>query len=392
MFDERSILAGWLIDGTGAPFRKNVFLRIMKGVFHEIRPFSFGTMTPPGLLDFSGYTLLPPLADAHVHLFMSGTVDPDRRKRQLNQDFRRVKTTISKHLEQLVAHGVLSVRDGGDKNGYALRYKKQFHQQKYSVNCLHVAGKAWHKQGRYGSFVGQAVGRGTLAEEILRFRDDIDHVKIIQSGLNSLQYFGRESLPQFPLKAMKDAMEAASILGLKTMVHANGKLPVQIALKAGCGSIEHGFFMGEENLALMAEMGVYWVPTACTMKAYGQYAHGGERERRIALKNLEHQLEQMTVARKLGVPMAVGTDSGSTGVHHGSALIDELRLFQDAGFSIEEAIRCASFNSANLMGLEGKGCIKKGMQANFLVVKGPPSALPESLKDIYRIHAGEGFP
>jgi imidazolonepropionase-like amidohydrolase len=391
MAHEKPILAGWLIDGTGAPFRENVLIQIKDGFFEEIRPFSIDTMKPSTFMDLSGYTLLPALADAHVHLFMSGTADQKRRKDQLNEGFNQAKKTISRHLGQLFAHGILAVRDGGDKDGYTWRYKKYFMEEKYASICLRVAGKAWHKPGRYGSFVGRSPGRGRLAEGILRESDDINHVKIIQSGLNSLRYFGKESLPQFQLKALKEAVEAASSLGLKTMVHANGKLPVRIALEAGCSSIEHGFFMGKQNLNFMAEMQVYWVPTTGTMKAFAEHSRGREKERLVALRNLEHQMAQMALARRLGVPIALGTDSGSVGVHHGSALIEELQLLLDAGFSIEEAIKCASFNNAKLLGLDRKGLIKKGMQANFVVVKGSPSAVPESLKDIFCIHVGEQF-
>ena len=391
MFNERPIRAGWMIDGSGVRVQKNVLIRIKDGFFQEIRPFPSGEMRPSTFSDLSGCTLLPALADAHVHLIMSGIADQDRRKQQLNERFQQVQETISFHLKQLIAHGVLAVRDGGDKKGYTQRYKNSFMEGKESSFCLHVAGKAWYKPGRYGNFVGHALKSGTLAEGILRESDHIDHVKIIQSGLNSLKYFGKESLPQFQLKALREAVEAASSLGLKTMVHANGKLPVRIALEAGCSSIEHGFFMGKRNLNFMAEMQVYWVPTAGTMKAFAEHARGREEERLVALRNLEHQMAQMALARRLGVPIALGTDSGSVGVHHGSALVDELQLLLDAGFSIEEAIKCASSINARLLGLDRKGLIKKGMQADFVVVKGPPSALPESLKDIFRIHVGERF-
>ena len=391
MIGEKKVLAGWMIDGTGAPIRKNVLLGIKDGKFEEIQPFFVGSMKPSALMDLSGYTLLPGLTDAHVHLFMSGTVDQKRRKRQLNEGFHRVKETISRHLEQLLAHGVLAVRDGGDKDGYTRHYKKNCMGKKDAAISLHVAGKAWHKPGRYGSFVGRAVKGGSLAEGILRESDGIDHVKIIQSGLNSLTDFGKESPPQFHLEALREAVEASSSLGLKTMVHANGKVPVQIALDAGCSSIEHGFFMGKQNLAKMADKDVFWVPTACTMKGYAEHAEGSEGERLVALKNLDHQLEQMSVARSLGVQIALGTDSGSTGVYHGSAIISELRLLLCAGFSMEGAIKCASFNNARLLGLDGKGFIKKGMRADFVAVKGSPSGLPESLRNIPLVHVGERF-
>ncbi|OQY47841.1 MAG: hypothetical protein B6240_05280 [Desulfobacteraceae bacterium 4572_87] len=391
MFDEKTVLAGWMIDGTGAPIQKNVLLGIRNGVFEKIQSFPVTSMKPPGILDLSEYTLLPGLADAHVHMFMSGNEDRSRRKQQLNEGFHQVKKTISRHLEQLLVHGVLAVRDGGDKDGYTQQYKKSCMKEPYTDISLYVAGKAWHKPGRYGSFVGCALKKGSLAQGILRGSDDIDHVKIIQSGLNSLTVFGKESPPQFHLKALREAVNVSTRLGLKTMVHANGEVPVQIALEAGCSSIEHGFFMGEENLAQMAHKNVFWVPTAYTMKAYAEHAEGSNVDRRVALRNLDHQLEQISEAKRLGVPIALGTDSGSIGVHHGSAVISELRLLLDAGFSMEGAIKCASFNNARLLGLDGKGFMKKGMRADFIAVKGSPSGLPESLRDISMVHVGERF-
>ena len=391
MSGDKTVLAGWLVDGSGAPAQKNVLITIKEGVFGRIREAPTAGTKPSDFVDLSEFTLVPVLMDAHVHLCMSGTVDSKRRVQQLGEDFEGARKTISRHLGQLLAHGILAVRDGGDRNGYAQRYNQLGVEKEYAAISLRVSGKAWHKPGRYGSFVGRALEQGSLAEGILREREGIDHVKIIQSGLNSLEVFGKESLPQFSLKALREAVKVSSRLGLKTMVHANGKDPVRIALEAGCASIEHGFFMGEENLARMADMQVFWVPTAFTMKAYDQHAGNEKGAREVPLRNLEHQLQQISLAGSLGVPIALGTDSGSMGVHHGRALTDEFRLFLDAGFSIEEAVKCATSNNARLLGLERKGLIKKGMDADFVAVKGPPSALPESLTDIFGIHVGERF-
>ncbi|RJQ62181.1 MAG: hypothetical protein C4530_05230, partial [Desulfobacteraceae bacterium] len=49
-------------------------------------------------------------------------------------------------------------------------------------------------------------------------------------------------------------------------------------------------------------------------------------------------------------------------------------------FSIAEAVRCATANGADLLGLKDMGRIKPGAKATFLAVKGPPSGLPESLR------------
>jgi imidazolonepropionase-like amidohydrolase len=166
------------------------------------------------------------------------------------------------------------------------------------------------------------------------------------------------------------------------MVHANGGTPVQYAVEAGSDSIEHGFFMGEENMKRMADRQVFWIPTAFTMKALNQH-HDQEAQSRTAARILDAQLDQMRLAGKLGVRVAAGTDAGGFGVRHGEALIEELKLIMEAGYTVEEAIRCATSDGAQLLGLEHElGRLCRGMPASFIVVPGPPSSLPGSLREV----------
>jgi imidazolonepropionase-like amidohydrolase len=88
-------------------------------------------------------------------------------------------------------------------------------------------------------------------------------------------------------------------------------------------------------------------------------------------------------ARELGVRLAAGTDAGSFGVRHGVALAEDLKLIIEAGFSVEEAIGCATSAGARLLGLDHElGRLAPGMPANFIIVPGPPSSLPDSLADV----------
>ena len=59
-----------------------------------------------------------------------------------------------------------------------------------------------------------------------------------------------------------------------------------------------------------------------------------------------------------------------------------MRIFLDAGYSIEKAVRCATHNGALLMSLPRVGQLKENMPATFIAVKGDPSQLPESLNQI----------
>ena len=390
------IHAGWLIDGTGTPARKNVMLKIENGIIQSLSDSQFYNVDQNGITDFSDSTIIPGLIDSHLHLCMSGTHDQKIRQKQLESTFSDAEHVISRHLRQLLCSGVLAVRDGGDYGAYALLYKKKWQDKKKSILEIKTAGQAWHNHGRYGKFMGRTPSQDkTLADEIFYMDKSIDHVKIINSGLNSLKEFGRETLPQFKPDDLKNAVNAASLSGFKVMVHANGRLPVKIAIEAGCASIEHGFFMGKKNLALMAEKKITWVPTACTMKAYSEYLSKDKNnsdsiEAGISKQTLEDQLRQLSMAKALGVTVAVGTDSGSPGVHHGSSIIEELKLFMQAGFSLEETLKASVLNGAVLIGLNKKGPVIKGNKASFIVVKGSPEGLPESLKNIKAVYTSKG--
>ena len=386
------MFCGSLIDGSGGPVLERVLITIDNGIIAAIDAGDSKAVLSPDAADLSDFTILPGLIDCHVHLFMSGTADLTMRERQLSYTFDEAGPVISHHLDDQLRHGVVAVRDGGDYGGYALRFNKELRPGMNNRVSMHCAGRAWHALGRYGRLIGRPPYHGkSLAQSIAASDEKPDHIKIVNSGINSLTAFGRETLPQFNLDEMTDAVIAAQQLGLKTMVHANGCVPVRIAALAGCHSIEHGFFMGDENLQLLADRQICWIPTACTMKAYAEQTAARTREAGIARKNLDHQLGQMRLARQHGVPMAIGTDCGSIGVHHGASFSEEMKLFIDAGFTIPEVVSCATSRGARLLGIDREiGVLKTGMQATLVAVKGSPSALPGSLTQELRVfHKGK---
>jgi imidazolonepropionase-like amidohydrolase len=381
--EDTTVHATWFMDGMATPVQKNITLHIQKGMIGKIDTDLSRAPVGPERVDFTGCTILPGLIDSHVHVFMSGTRDKKIREHQLHAEYADMRTVIARHLDQHLACGIFAVRDGGDYNALAWQYKMAAEASRIDGVHLSVAGRGWRNNGRYGKLVGRPPAGGqTLAEAILADSNHIDHVKIINSGLNSLKQYGKETAHQFDLPTMRAAVTAAGQLGLKTMVHANGRLPVKIAIEAGCSSIEHGFFMGDENLKKMADHQVAWVPTAITMLAYSEKLDPHSIEAGIARRNFEHQLEQMALARKYGVPVVLGTDAGSLGVHHGASVRRELALLIQAGFPIPEAVRCGTHNGAKLLGLTHAGGLRPGKDATFIAVDGPPSGIVDGLGQI----------
>jgi imidazolonepropionase-like amidohydrolase len=378
-----TIRAGWLIDGRGGPVHRNVRIAAKDGIITGLwdAPAEPEGSAPGAIPGFSGGTVIPGLVDSHVHLTMSGSADEEVRKKLRAASYESIRRVIGDHLQEHLNHGVVAVRDGGGARGYALRCARGYP----GTVQVRAAGQAWHREGRYGRLIGRTPGNGLgLAEAIRQDGERVDHLKIVNSGLNSLTEYGKQTAPQFGLAEMSAAVKAATDRGLSVMVHANGAGPVRIAVAAGCRSIEHGFFMGRDNLARMADKGVTWVPTVVTMSAYARIFEQTGRNPDVARRTRDHQLEQLAIARRLGVTVALGTDSGSPGVDHGAAVIEEMKLLMQAGYSLPEAINCATINGAELAGGEF-GLIEPGRPATFVIVEGRPSTLPEGLKKIQAV-------
>jgi imidazolonepropionase-like amidohydrolase len=370
------VRAGWLIDGLGGPIRSRVRIVIHEKTLNSIE-YQPEQNPGPGELDLSQRTILPGLVDSHLHLFMSATADPNRRRQQLEASFSDLLPVMSANAAALLRSGILAVRDGGDHGGFSLRFREK---EGMGPLLIRSPGRAWRARGRYGRLIGRPP-KGSLGEAVREriSRTDspaLDHVKLVNSGLNSLSEFGRPTPAQFGPDELEAAMAAAHGAGLPVMVHANGPRPVELALSAGCDSVEHGFFMGRSGLELMAGKGAVWVPTAGTMAAYAALLDPAGLEAGVARRNLDHQLAQLSLARELGVKVACGTDAGSPGVAHGPALAREMALMIQAGYSLPEAVAAASSVGARLLKVEDKlGSLEAGRPATFLVFNSSPEKL-----------------
>jgi imidazolonepropionase-like amidohydrolase len=336
--------------------------------------------------DFPDGCLLPALIDGHVHLALPGDAQGELRRAPLGADAAEAARRIDRHLAAQRAAGVAVVRDGGDRGGVVLQRSERGGLE--GATRVRAPGPAFFRQGRYGGFIGEALpAGGSLAAAIAaRLAPGCaprpDHLKILNSGINSLKHYGHQTPPQFAAGELQAAVAAAGRLALGCMVHANGREPVAGALEAGCRSIEHGYFMGPENLARMAERGVFWVPTVAPMARLAETMPPGGAEAATARRTLEDQLEQIALARRLGVAIVAGSDAGGSGVTHGRALHWELGWLMAAGFGPEAAVRCAGGEAARLLDLPDLGRLAPGCRASFLAVPGAPEDLPRGLERI----------
>jgi imidazolonepropionase-like amidohydrolase len=148
-------------------------------------------------------------------------------------------------------------------------------------------------------------------------------------------------------------------------------------------SIEHGCYLAEEPelIAMMAERGVFLVPTLTVYEYHRESPRAHVRERARALQ--AHHVESIQRALAAGVRVVAGTDAGGHGHPPNAA---ELPHLVAAGLTPMQAIQAATGWAAECLGLEREiGTIEKGKRADLVVVDGDPLADIRVLQDARRI-------
>ena len=375
--------AGYLIDGSGAPIKKDVLLTIKDGLFAAIAPFDRKTPPDPALVtDLSFATLVPTFIDCRVHLARSGTTDQAARKQQEKAYFDQVKPIINRHILYLFRHGVLAVRDIDGGKGHTLRYLTESQRDSPEPLVVKTSCGLLRQHEQHGELL--AVSSLPNAADCCPKTGQSNLVHLVNSEIDTPHVCEKEVSPLFSLEELQQSINHARAIGKKVFVQATGRIPVRQALEAGCRAIENGARMGRENLQLMVDHQAVLVPNLSAFKACAETAPTSDQRKR-ALEDLACQLELVAMARELGVMVALGTDSGSPGILHGEAVVSEIKLLIKAGYPLVEAVQCATGNGARLLDLDA-GLIAAGKPANFLVTRGTPAQLPRKFSYLEAIY------
>lgn len=156
--------------------------------------------------------------------------------------------------------------------------------------------------------------------------------------------------------------------------HAHGAEGMKRAILAGVSSIEHGTLMDDEAIELFKKYGTYYVPTIIAGKSTADSAKmPGYFSPIVTPKALEVGPKiqaTFTKAMKAGVKIAFGTDAGV--FMHGKNS-KEFEYMVEGGMPAIEAIRSATFNAADLLGISNVlGVVEKGKLADIIAVNGDP--------------------
>ncbi len=262
--------------------------------------------------------------ECHAHMIMDGV--NYRAAVALHQNGVCEKT-VCKHLQESAEAGIKFIRDGGDARGVSKLAKEL--APEYGID-YRTPIFAIHKKGHYGGIVGHSFEDWKEYKALIcRAKEEgADFIKIMVSGILDFGRAGTLSEEGLSRDEIQYMIDAAHDAGMAVMAHCNGDQTCFWTLEAGVDSLEHGFFMEEETLHLLAEKQIPWMPT---LSPVGNLLGCGRFPDEEVHKNLDMQMERVQKAASLRACIGLGSDAGAYLVPHGKGTWDEYEYLKSAG-------------------------------------------------------------
>ena len=205
----------------------------------------------------------------------------------------------------------------------------------------------------------------------------VDLIKIADSFWGDTQTVSRGEIAA--------VVEEAHRRNVKVAIHSRGSGTTRDAALAGVDWIFHADHATSDDLDAVAKAGIPIMPTF----AQGEiWANHGIEVPQVTKDRLKKQLEinvkAIQAAKKLGIKLLIGTDSGNApvmtiGKWHG---YEAAFFVKNLGYSPLEVISIQAKDNAFAMGLGGRlGTIEPGMIADVIVLDANPIRRVEVLGD-----------
>jgi imidazolonepropionase-like amidohydrolase len=372
-----AIKAGKLLDPETGKTAANLIILVQGKTIKEIGP-SVAIPADAQVIDLSKSTVLPGLFDAHTHLCMS--VNP---KRDAGNYFYTtlVDTTGYRAIQgvangqAMLASGFTTVRDIGNAGNYADTDLRRAIEQGW-VKGPTVVNSGIIIAPYGGQFQLQPEKKDLGTPEYL-FADTHDEmVKAIRQNLHFGAKFIKIVVDDqkyiYSVDDIRFMIAEAHAAGVKLAAHCWTHPGAHNAAEAGVDSIEHGFKMTDDDLALAKKNNVTLVGTEFTEKLTNAADH------KIWVDRLQR-------AHKIGVNMAFGTDVDVAlpGETRGTLAIGYIDSWVDAAVPADDIVRAMTVNAARLLGVDNtRGFLKPGYAADIIAAPENPEENIQTLKKV----------
>jgi imidazolonepropionase-like amidohydrolase len=313
--------------------------------------------------DCSDQTLLPGLIDCHNHLSLDPTLD--NYLYRMNDSIPELTLRASATMAIDLQSGVTTSRCLGDKGFLDIECKKAVQSGLIPGPRLLVATRgirAYHGHGFVGYPFGGIEQIRTVVRENLAAGADLIKIYITGTLKNPTgipSYFSKEEIHA--------AVDEAHRVGKPVAAHCIGGIGFEWALETGIDVIEHGYFLTDGELELLAKSNRWLVmtPSAFFTDARIQTLPPGLVDGH--LRQRDEMAKRMNAAIKAGIKFAVGTD----GMHGG--LAQEVQYLVDFGATAPQALMAATLHAAVVCGIQDSiGTLEPGKSGDLIGVMGNP--------------------
>ncbi len=323
------------------------------------------------VVDWSAYTGLPGLVDAHTHLRYQtdnepGTTPWERASVLVANDPAKLAELSRPAAEKALKIGVTTVIDKGSGGSAGAQIIAKLRDD---IAAGEIVGPRIFT-------AGQGIGNGGASVAAIR-----GFVKTqVAAGNNLIKVWADscsddtlECTPNFTYEKLAAAVDEAHKWGVSIAIHAYHADAAKLAIMAGPDTLEHPEGLDAVDFMDMNALGITYVPTIDHNRYYKDnigffgYEPGkaAEFDAYIALN-----LASASGAHAAGVTIAMGSDAVFTGFGENTR---ELEWFISAGMTPLEALRAATVNGAYTVDVEHEiGRVAVEYYADIIAVDGDP--------------------
>lgn len=388
------IQCGALIDGVSGQPRRDVDVLVDGGRIADVAPRGAITVlagTPH--VDLTSSTCLPGLIDLHTHLLL----DPLERGFDVSNPSSATRALLGlRNARVMLRNGFTTLRSPGEFDRYYAfaDLRDAIARGDFLGPRIVGAPHAISPTGGHGDInnlpadleiekpVMIADGPVELRRAIRQeFQHGADWIKLMATG-GVMSHGDDPNATAYSDEEMQAAVDETHRHFKKITVHAIGSAGILQAVRAGVDSVEHGILIDDEGIAAMKERGTFLVPTLYVLNYVVEtgpeigYPQGSIDKGRALMAERDRRIRKAFAS---GVKVAFGSDT----IFPHEQAAREFALLVGLGLSEMEAIRAATVNAAEMLGLQSEiGSIEAGKVADLIAVDGDPLADIRELEDV----------
>jgi imidazolonepropionase-like amidohydrolase len=377
-----AIRAGNLIDPANGTVARNQIILVKDKKIVEVGA-NVAIPKDSEMVDLSGEWVMPGIMDAHTHV-----TESVKYYRELDHNYLVEATGLRalrglRTAQILLNAGITTVRDvGNDANFAAVDLRKAIDAGWFVGPTVQTAGKIIAPYG------GQSGGIPPEIGPFWRFEYyDADSPEEIRKAVRENIFYGADliklvadnSAYHYSVEEVRAAVDEAHHAGRPVAVHVLGGEAADNVIAGGVDSIEHGFFLTDDQLRRMKEKGIFLSGTDFPA------AHFEAGEIPNGKKMADALLDRLRRAYKIGVKMAFSTDIVTDYKDENRAEMtwDYLAVWRAAGVPSAEILKCMTTNDAELLRVQKeRGAITAGLFADIIAMPSSPLDDIESLRKV----------